>query len=159
MNLVTGMLGTGSAYRIAHEVLEMVSRHRLVRGMRPVAGLYRTINIVIAILTLWLALSLLLMPLRMRWLKRRRFRAAGFVFSLLMISLIHFGLPLAVLFGLPVVLGMPPDWVLTGWNIMLKFMPDLTYWLLGVGLVLLGKGVFETWQIGRTYARQRAGFG
>lgn len=156
MNLATGMFAAGSAYRISREVLGMVSGYALASGFQTAARLYRTINLVVAVLTSWLVVSLVLMPLRLRWLRRRKLRKAGFVFSLLVILLVHFGLPLAVFWGLPGFLGMPAAWMLTGWGVMLQFMPDLTWWLLAVGVVLMLKGLFECWRIRMIYAGQQA---
>ena len=120
---------------MAHTILSMVTNQPLPDQGPGHERLTLIVNLVLAILTGALAISLARIPHRYRRLARTGF-ASPSAFAR------HVALPLAAIVALPVALlyawfGAP------AWRVVTMFQPDVGYWLTTVAIVLVLKAVLE----------------
>ncbi len=114
---------------VALTVLNMATHRRLPDQGRGIRKLYLLFDLVVLVSTALLIISILRMPRRYRRLKEQGRTKWSIVWAIA-----HFALPVFVLYLTVKVFF---------WQVLRMFQPDFYYWLTGVAIVLLVKGLIE----------------
>lgn len=131
----TSPLDGATTRAMAEAVLSMAASQPLPDQGRGHERLTLSYDLILAILTAALVLSLARTPARLRRLSDRGIaNQSDWLRHFAKIAILNLALPIVVLY---VTLNVP------AWTLIVEFEPDLSYWLEAVAIILLIKGVFE----------------
>jgi len=134
---------------MAHTILSMVTNQPLPDQGVGHERLTMIVNLILAVLTGALAISLARIPHRYRALARRGF-ASRSAFAR------HVALPIAAV--LVISAGLSYLWLaVPAWRVVAQFQPDLAYWLTSVAIILVLKSLLEValaWHVFRHPSRR-----
>lgn len=137
-NVANMLAPLSGSVRIAEGVTKLLLGRQPSGAGLSFGTLYLIVDFVVLLLTLLLIRSIVLLP---RWrrqlIERYPRRLLGFLWHIVLPTLVDLAWPLIFLIILPMGSGFPL------WPVMALFQPDLTYWLMVMALVTLAKGIIR----------------